>query len=160
MGRHVRSFFDTEAGRYALELADGSCIRVKPECMAPVGGAIADGRQRPATLAPSADRQRQRGQGHKSIYKELAIEEAEAAIERFSVGYCAMHKIDRLHDRAAEICDAATDSEHQCAASKEKCAQKIKMLVCALKVLPLCTQAWEMLGASTVGRYRTTCKIC
>jgi hypothetical protein len=41
----------------------------------------------------------------------------------------------------AEICDAATDSEHQCAASKEKCAQKIKVLVCALKVLPLCTQA-------------------
>jgi hypothetical protein len=106
-------------------------------------------------LAPSADRQRQRGQGHKSIYKELAIEEAEAAIERFPVGYCAMHKIDRLHwhDRAADICDAAT--EHQ-RASKEM----IEMLVRALEVLPLCTQAWEMLGASTVGRYRTTCKIC
>ncbi len=60
-------FFDTEAGRYALELADGSCIRVKPECVAPVGGAIADGRQRPATLVPSADRRRQLGQGHKSM---------------------------------------------------------------------------------------------
>ena len=90
-------------------------------------------------------------QGHKSIYKELAIEEAEAAIERFPVGYCAMHKIDRLHwhDRAADICDAAT--EHQ-RASKEM----IEMLVRALEVLPLCTQAWEMLGASSVGRYRTT----
>lgn len=96
-------------------------IRVKSECV--------------TTLAPSADRQRQRGQGHKSIYKEQAIEEAEAAIESFP-----MHKLDRLHDRAEEICDAAMEHPR---ASKEK----LKVLVHALKVLPLCTQAWEMLGA-------------
>ena len=37
--------FDTDVARYAVELADGSTIRVKPECATPVRGSSGGGQR-------------------------------------------------------------------------------------------------------------------